>query len=485
MFTHHRFDNKSSLLLNNRAREFSLEGRVITLSRTTELELRLWLSLAISSLAIAGILALAAVVARVPWIHDCLLRWSWHDLFPKIVVVHVSFSFVIWYLCILCALTVLATERVIDGKKLRKIGFGSVSLVLTGMGVTLLISSILLNLGEASLNNYIPVLMHPLFHFGLITVATGVAMVILRLLINLPGRLCLLSTFEYGIVAIGFTFLVALACFASAWATLPADIKPEIAMANERLFWGGGHILQFVNSMLMLLSWRILAERVTGVVLPSRLFISAIVLLLTTAALSLLFYKAADLISYEHREAFTQLFWYGLPPPVIAVTLEIAIHLARFRHKLTWYAAETPSLLLSLLLCVVGGILGYFLGVGDTRTPSHYHAVIGAVNLSVMGLFFSLLLPLLKLKLPVLKIIHWQVLLYGIGQLLFSIGMFAAGVVGVPRKTAGLEQGIDTLGKYVYITIYGLGGVLSIIGGSIFVLTVLTCLLSKQEKVKV
>ena len=423
-----------------------------------------WLTLAVAALAAAGVLALVAVIARTPGLRD-VLPWPWQDFFPKIVITHVDLSIIVWFLSLLGLFTVLATARVTGGRPRGRM-LGPIGMTLTAGGAVLLVVPALFNWGEASLNNYVPVLIHPLFYVGLLGMVVGVAVEIVRLLLNLPGHR--FGPFEQGVAATGVVFLMSIACFGLAWAALPAGTEP--ALANERLFWGGGHVLQFVNTLLMLVAWGILNEQATGVP-PPRLFVAAVWSLAVAAVPGVAFYGLFDVLSHEHREAFTQLLWYGLSWPPVVVMGWILVCLVSVRRG--WGETPALALLLSVVLFAVGGGLGYFLGVGDTRTPSHYHAVIGGVNLALMGVTLTVFLPLLRRSAPRGR---WMLPLYGGGQLVFSLGLFAAGIMGVPRKTAGFEQGLDSTAKYLFMAVYGAGGLVAVIGGVLFVWSVARCL---------
>ncbi len=442
------------------------------LSHALARELHGWVGLAVAALAVAGLLALVAVIVRTPVLRE-LFPWPWQDFFPKVVITHVDFSIVLWFLSILGALALLATARSTEGNPKWNI-LGRISLILIVISSFLMLISVVFNLGEASLNNYVPVLTHPLFYAGLGGLAMGISGVVLRLLRNLVNNT--VGPFEHGVAATGTTFLIALVCFFLAWRALPAWIEP--ALANERLFWGGGHILQFVNTMLMLVIWWVLTEQATAWGIPPRLFIGALWSLAVVALSGVLFYVAFDVISLEHRVSFTQLLKFGLPIAPLMLSFTIAMRLAMVRPL--WADISALSLSLSLLLFAVGGILGYFLGVSDTRIPAHYHAVISGVNLAVMGMTFTLFLPLLQRPCPTPQAVRLSLLLYGGGQLVLSVGMFAAGIAGVPRKTAGLEQNLDTAVKYFYMVVYGAGGFIAIIGGIYFVFMTLKCLLSRR-----
>ena len=448
------------------------DSTVAVLSPALARELHGWVGLSVAALAVAGLLALVAVMVRTPGLRE-LLPWPWQDFFPKIVITHVDFSIIIWFLSILGALSLLATARVTSGKPNWNI-LGIISLIIVTFSSVSLIFTVLCNLGEASLNNYVPVLTHPLFYAGLVGLAVGIAGVVIRLLRNIFQKT--VGAFEHAVAATGTTFLIALVCFGLAWTALPSWLEP--ALANERLFWGGGHVLQFVNTMLMLVIWWVLTEQATACVIPHRLFVGALWSLAAVALSGILLYEVFDVISREHRVSFTQLFQFGLPVPPLVIATIIIIRLAIVRPSLT--DISTLSLSLSLLLFAVGGLLGYFLGVSDTRIPSHYHAAISGVNLAVMGLIFTFLLPLLQRPCSTPQAVRWSLLLYGGGQLILSLGMFAAGIVGVPRKTAGLEQDLDTAVKYVYMVVYGMGGIIAISGGILFILLIVRSILSRR-----
>ena len=66
------------------------------------------------------------------------------------------------------------------------------------------------------------------------------------------------------------------------------------------------------------------------------------------------------------------------------------------------------------------------------------------------------------------RMAFWQPLIYGGGQLLHIAGLAWSGGYGVQRKTAGLAQGADRLGEIAAMGLMGLGGLVSIIGGLLF-----------------
>ena len=142
---------------------------------------------------------------------------------------------------------------------------------------------------------------------------------------------------------------------------------------------------------------------------------------------------------------------------------------AIWRGPRDWRSPAFLGLASSLAVFALGGVLGAFANGGDTRTPAHYHAEIGGVNLAFMGLVFAMLLPVLLRGGICTKAVRLQFWLYGGGQVLFSAGMFAAGSAGVARKVAGADQGLDSVVKIVGMAMTGVGGVVAVAGGVLFV----------------
>ena len=242
---------------------------------------------------------------------------------------------------------------------------------------------------------------------------------------------------------------------------------------------GGGHVLQILNTGLLLVCWQMLGERQWGRgPLPAGLTRAVFLSLLLFALAAPLLYVRTDPLGLEHRRAFTALLWVALPLPSLLMGGGVAWRLARQGGD--WRSPASLSLGLSLLVFAIGGVAGFFLGLADTRTPSHYHAVIGGVNLGLMGLFLVVLLPLLGRALPGRKAVALQFHFYGWGQLVHALGFFLAGAAGVPRKSLGLDQGLDSLGKMLAMGVVGLGGGIAVIGGVIFVWGVLCRLLTRE-----
>ncbi len=445
------------------------------LSPALKRELWGWALLAVGSLAIAGLAAPLLGISRAPGVEK-VIKADLNELLYWALVPHVVFSFVVWFVAVLGAMTVVATAAANRPPRLGSAG--PAGLIAATSGALLLLLPTLASMGYPSINNYVPVLVHPVYYVGLGLIGLGVGLAVARML-SLAGGLG--DELGFGIAMCGGAYLVAMLCFGLAWAQLPADDAFDAANLNERLFWGGGHVLQFVNTGLMLTLWHVIATRLLGEApLPRSIYRLTMAMLLVFVLPAPLFYFMFDVMGVGHRNAFTDLLWYGLTLPPVVMSAGVAALLWRRRGSLPWRHPAFVALALSLVMFNIGGLFGFFLGVSDTRTPSHYHAVIGGVNLAAIGAFALLFLPLLGRPFRQGRAVLAMVWLYGIGQLLWSGGMFIAGAAGVPRKTAGAEQHLDALGT-LGMGISGSAHLVAIAGGVMFIWLALGRLLAKER----
>ncbi len=138
------------------------------------------------------------------------------------------------------------------------------------------------------------------------------------------------------------------------------------------------------------------------------------------------------------------------------------------------------SLVLSVLVFTLGGVISMTIKGSNVKIPAHYHSVIGAVTLAFMGLTYHLL-SLINREVYLQKISRIQPYLYGLGVLIFSLGLFWAGSHGVPRKTAGSAQNLDSYAKLAGMGLMGLGGIIAILGGATFVINAIFSLLRRRK----
>lgn len=432
-------------------------------------ELRAWAQVAVATLALAGVMALLLALSRAPVVQD-LLPWDGQSFFRKALVTHVVYSFVAWFLCLLAIVALTA-----DGRRNAPSTLARLGPILAALGAAVLAVPALFEMGEPSLNDYVPLIDHPLFFIGLGLFAAGVALPVVRLLLSAAPRS---GSDGFAAACLGAVYLLAVATVGVTWQRLPDWLEGNSLW--DSLFWGGGHLLQVVNTGLVMIAWDRLLRRsagnpalgggTTGV-----LFALLLLIALPGPVVPLLVPPEG----LEYREFFTDLYLYALVLPPAMVMIGTALRMYRAPG---WKdTPEAPALILSLILFALGGLAGYALGFNDTRTPAHYHAVIGAVNLTFMTWMLTELPERLGCRRPGAKWVRRMGWWYGLGQLLHSIGLFAAGTLDVERKVAGAEQGLDSLEKKIAMGVAGTGGLLAVIGGIVFVVLAIRMLAGRQS----
>jgi len=419
-----------------------------------------WLKLSLISLVFAGIFSLLLVLARTPLVQGWI---PFIDFFHVSLVVHVTLSVLVWLLSISAAMWSLST-----GQDYRL--WDNASLLLAAIGTAIIIISPFAGAGNPQMSNYVPVLQHPLFFSGLCLFAAGIASHIARSLISyrrIGAELNGTGALQAGITLSAGVTGAAMICVLASLSGIPPGMDGQIYF--EFLFWGGGHVVQFSYTLLMMVCWVVLAF-VSGcrVDLTPRLTLVFLVFLALPIIVVPFLYLAHDVTSPGHRLAFTELMKYGglsclpLGLAVVAGLFSAAKPVGEARYL-------RSALISSIILFAAGGVLGFMISGLDIVIPAHYHGATVGVTIAFMGLAYYLLPRLGFGPLPE-RMAVLQPLLYGGGQLMHIVGLAWTGGYGVQRKTAGLAQGVDRIGEVAGMGLMGLGGLISVIGGLLFLI---------------
>ena len=111
----------------------------------------------------------------------------------------------------------------------------------------------------------------------------------------------------------------------------------------------------------------------------------------------------------------------------------------------------------------------------DVTVPAHYHGCIVGVTLALMGTGYEVVSRLGYERVN-FKWSNIQLWVYGTGQFLHILGLVWSGGYGVQRKTAGAAQGLDSIERIAGMGVMGFGGLLSAVGGFMFVFIVVKAL---------
>ena len=436
-----------------------------------------WVWLAVGALAVAGVFAILLALSRIPGMENAPF-WPL-GFFYKGLVIHVVFSLVIWLQGIFAFLVSVATLK-LSGEDMRAAPLGRIGQGAILVAFPCLFAPAFIDATQPELTNYIPLIRHPAYDFGLMALALGVLAPVVRLLVNLPGRLAALPPLAIAMALAGFIYILALACFGIAGTLLAR--QGDLAWSREQLFWGGGHVLQFVYAVLMLTNWSILARLSLGEkAVDNGVFVLSVLVVALIAIPAPAFYGAFEPFSENQHEAF-RLLQFGLVAPTLMFAASLIARARALRRPAGWPWRDPAffTLATSLALFALGGVMGLMISGSDTRTPAHYHAVITAVSVSSAGMLLTFgLSELGRLPAPA-RATRVLIGLYGGGQFVASIGMFVAGGYGAARKT---PTGVGTLDAVAAagMAVHGIASIFTIAGGAAFVVIAIRALLKADS----
>ena len=360
---------------------------------------------------------------------------------------------------------------------------------------------------------YVPMKAHPLFYLSYILFAVGALIAVITFFINIvvakrekrfEGSLPLVV---FGLMTAAilatYTLLEGAAAIVPAffWSLGLMDLDPGI---YRNFFWGFGHPAQQVNLAAMVAIWYALAQMTVGI-RPvnekfSRLaFILYLFFINLGSAHHLLVdpgltfgWKAVN-TSYAMYLAVLGSMMHAFSIPA---AMEIALRAKGYRKGLFGWLRNGPwnepgfgALVMSMILFGwIGGVTGVTIGTeqinmlahNTLRLPGHFHAtVVGGTTTAFMGFTYYVIPLIFRKELKLKKWATWQPYVFGFGTLLVSLGMITSGLQGVSRRNwditfAGVVPGTVDL----TLAIFGIGALIAVIGGIMYVTIVLTSILT-------
>ena len=445
--------------------EFAMLSQQFTLPVPDEKTRRMaagWLFLGLAALVIGGLFTIMIVLSRTPFFQEII---PWLDFFHTALVVHVDLTVLVWFLAYAGVLWSYNSS----GKCFR---CGWIALLLASVGTLIITISPFTGDSNPLMSNYIPVLQSDVFFTGLALFGLGFTLLVIRMLITTLGA----RNSSHGEVLRFGMFMAVIASFFALGALVLSYLGLDKGFNAEayydRLFWGGGHILQFSHTQLMLVAWLWLAT-VSGAYLKltPRVVLILFVFGMSPLLLVPVIYFSFDVSSGDHMFWFMQLMKFGGALAAVPIGLATILAIAERWKPIPGFEIERSALMFSILLFGAGGFIGFLISGSDVRVTAHYHGSIVGVTLAFMGMTYHLL-PHLGFRKITSRIARWQPGIYGTGQLMHIIGLAWSGGYGVQRKTAGAEQGLKQFEQIAGMGLMGLGGLISIIGGLIFLVVV-------------
>jgi hypothetical protein len=423
-----------------------------------------WLALGLAALVGSGLFAVLLVLSRAPLTRSLFVDV---DFFRTALVVHVDLSVLVWFAAIGGMLWSLNSTP-------RGLAAGWAALALAALGTLLMCVAPFTGYGLPVMSNYIPVVDGRRFLAGLLVFGAGCALLVLRSMWAVPrvgARLDGAGALRFGLNSALVSAALALIAFAWSWLRLPPTLESKPYF--EVLFWGGGHVLQFTWTLLMLVAWVWLAEAI-GAKLPltpriaTLLFGVGLVSVFATPVV----YLAWDIVSMQHYRYLTWIMRFGGGLAILPFALALAIGLATLRRVPESGCPLRAALVSSMVLFGAGGLIGFAIEGSNVRIPAHYHGCIVGVTLALMGLVYHLL-PAFGFAAVSPRAGALQAWLYGGGQLLHIAGLAWSGGYGVQRKSVAAEQALRAPQEVVAMGLMGLGGLVAVAGGLLFLALVL------------
>lgn len=422
---------------------------------------RAWIFAAVGGLLLSGLFVLLIVASRTPGIERL---FPLENFFHLAIVVHVDLSVLVWFAAFAAALWTLVSRPAWP-----RLAWAGFTIAVTG--ATLLALSPF-QPGVAVMSNYVPVLENSTFFVGVTVFGAGVLISAMRSLclpLSMGARPDAHAVMRFGVQTGVIALILAGVLFVWSYVSIPDFLTGS--QYYEVLFWGGGHVLQFAWVQLMLVAWLWLAGA-SGVQLPISPRLVMLVLLagILPAFLAVWGYLLFDIGSPEHRRFFVWLMAAG--GGLAAGPMALAL-LYGWRRSPS--ATDRGSrglrhaLVFSILLFGVGGMLGFLITDSNTIIPAHYHGCIVAITLAFMALTLHLLpqFGFARADSRLVLALPWT---YGTGQLLHVAGLAFAGGHGAQRKTAVAQQGLEGLAQVAGMAVMGIGGLIAVTGGILFLL---------------
>ncbi|MBI5908467.1 MAG: cbb3-type cytochrome c oxidase subunit I [Betaproteobacteria bacterium] len=422
-----------------------------------------WLALGLAALVGSGLFSILLVLARTPYVQQLV---PVTDLFHVALVVHVDLSVLVWFVSLAGMLWTL------NGGE-RWLPLAWMALTLAFVGTVFMCVAPFVGHGMPVMSNYVPVLDNPVFLYGLSVLGAAFALLTLRGL-AVPARIGIdlhgTGALRFGLNAAAVSGAVAVLALAWSWYSIPAGFHGKAYY--ELLFWGPGHVIQFTWTLLMLVAWLWLATLVGArVPLSPRMAVLMFAVGLIAVFIAPLIYFSWPVIAPEHKRMLTWLMRFGGGLAILPMGLAVLAGLPCARSADASVRPLRAALVSSMALFAFGGLIGFTIQGSDVRIPAHYHGSIVGITLALMGLVYALM-PRLGFGLPARRLATLQPYLYGGGQLLHIIGLMWSGGYGVQRKVAGSEQILKTPQEIAGMGLMGLGGLIAIVGGFLFLVMV-------------
>ncbi len=460
---------------------------------------------AVVFILIGGIMALLVALTRWPAVH--LLSAEW---FYRALTAHGLNMLIFWIVFFEIAGLYFGSSVLLNVRlAVPKLGWLAYLLML--VGAVMVDWMVFTGKADVMFTSYVPLMAHPLYYLGIILFAVG-ALIGCGIFFATWAIARAEKTFEGSVplVTFGLAAAAIIAVFtlsAGAIIYIPTFlwslglIKNLDAGMYRLIFWGLGHASQQINVTAMVSIWYLLGVLTVGAKpVNEKICRTAFVLYILFINLASEHHLLTDpTLSSAHKIANTSYFMYlaVLASMIHALAIPMALEVAQRKKgytkglfewltKAPWGQPGFPALIFSLFIFgFIGGITGVAYGTEQLAIKSHntwamtghFHGtVVGGTTLAFMGLTYYVIPLIFRRELIGKKLATIQPYIFGIGIVLMSLGMGAAGTLGSPRRHWDVTFAVSIIPfsfdptVILFTTVAAIGAMLAVTGGAIYVL---------------
>ncbi len=471
---------------------------------------------AVICLTLGGIFALLISLTRWQTIH--LLDATWYYRLTTAHGVDMLVAWIVFFeiAALYFGSTALLNARMVSPKT------AWLAFVLMVIGGGLANFAILTGKADVMFTAYVPLKASPIFYVGVILFAVGALIGVGLFFVNVfvakaEGRYTgSLPLVVYGLVAAAiiavYTLLSGALAFVPALFWSLGLLKQYDPAFYRNLFWSFGHPAQQINLCAMVVVWYMLSHITTGGKTPneklSRFAFILYVLFINLGSAHHLLVDPGPSFPWKVFNTSYAMYLAVLASMIHAYSIPAGVEIAQRKKGFTkglfgwlknapWKEPGFASLAVSIVIFGwIGGVTGVTIGTeqinmlahNTLRVPGHFHAtVVGGTTLAFMGLTYYLIPLVFRKELRMKKLATLQVYSFGAGMTLVSIGMIIAGLQGVSRRhfditfaNAAIQGGIPQ-GVHIGLALLGIGAIIAILAGTLFVTIVLVSILNPKK----
>ena len=489
----------------------------LQIEKNSETMIKLNIATAIIFFAIGGAAGLLVLLTRWPAIHLLPVEWYYRWL-----TAHGLLALIVWIMFFEMALVHFGSVTLLKSRLtvpiLAKAQFG----LMVG-GTLLVVVMVLTGQADVLFTSYVPLQAAPWYYLGIILIAVGALLGFIHFFINAAvakkegGYKKSLPLVSFGLMAGSIIGILTLAHGAAIY--IPTflwslGIIPHIDPSAYRLIWWAlGHSSQQINVCMMVAMWYMTAAFLfKSKPLSEKLCRSAFVLYILFINVASEHHLLVDpVFSTWHKIVNTSYVMHlaVLASMIHAFAVPAAIEsglrkqgytngLFEWLKKAPWGNPTFSAIFISIILFgFLGGITGVVFGTeqfsiirhNTWSITGHFHGtVVAGTTIAFMGASYFFIPMYFKRDLIMPGVAKIQPFVYGAGIMTMSISMMSAGSFGVPRRHWDYNFSDAPFGYQfdstvdIFMGLTGLGGLIAVIGGGMFILVTLGTIFAGKER---